>query len=263
MRGNRHGVWPALLVALCVLFFGANAWASVVPPKPSTPVYDGAGVLTPQQKTDLENKLVRFKQQTGPEVAVAILPTIGDESIEDVRYDIFNAWGIGDAKRKDGVLLLIVVDKSKTAKPGERCGCVALEIGEYVESVWTDTQSKHILVDSVRPNAVGGDFYAAANAGVDGIIGGFSTDSDAAQEYKEDSDAGGTAEEEKNDGLPWWVWLGIIVIGVILHMMGVPVLDIVLLILSMGGGGRGGGGSSGGGSSFGGGGSSGGGGASA
>lgn len=262
MKGKRHGVLPAFLVALCVFLFGVNAWASVVPPKPSTPVYDGAGVLTPQQKTDLENKLVRFKQQNGPEVAVAILPTIGDESIDDVRYDIFNAWGIGDKERKDGVLLLIVVDKSKAGTPGQSCGCVALEIGEYVESVWTDTQSKRILVDTVRPRAIGGDFYDAANSGVDMVLGAF-TDTDAAREYKQDSDSGGIAKEKTEPGVHWWVWLLLIGFAVLLQLLGVPVLEILLIILSAGRGGGGGSSFGGGGGSFGGGGSSGGGGASA
>lgn len=239
------------------------AWASVVPPKPTTPVYDGAGVLTPQQKSELENKLVNFKKQRGPEIAVAILPTLGEEDINDVRYDIFNAWGIGDKERKDGVLLLLVVDKAKAAGPGaDRCGCAGIEIGEYVESIWTDTQSKRILRDQILAPVVEGKFHEAANVGVDAIMGTFNSDSEAAKDYKNDADAGGTTEQDEGGtSIPWWVWVGLIALAIVLHLLGVPILDILLIFLSFGGG-RGGGGDGGGGSSFGGGGSSGGGGGS-
>lgn len=263
-KAKRGGV-VASVACLLGLLLSSTAWAYEVPPKPDVPVYDGADVLTPEHERELVDKLTTFKKQHGPEVALAIIPTLGEDDINDVRYEIFNAWGIGDKERKDGILLLFVADKAKGASPGaDRCGCAAIEVGEYVESVWTDTQSVRILRDQVLEPIVKGDFHGAATAGLDAIMGTLSGDAEAARDYKNDSDAGGTTEK-KDDGdgwdLPWWVWLIGIAVLVILQALGVPVIDIVLTILMMGGG-RGGGGGGGGGSSFGGGGSSGGGGGS-
>jgi uncharacterized protein len=231
-----------------------------VPPVPaSNPVHDGPDVLTPAQEKQIGDQLVAFKKQHGIEVGVAVIPTLGDMSIKEAGYEIASAWQLGDAKRKDGLLLLVVADKAKAAGVGAKsCGCLRFEVGEYMEGDLTDIASKEILVQEALPLVTAGKYAE----GIDGALKGVRIvlgDGEAAKQYKNTSDSGGAAGTDDGFSFPWWGWLLIIAIGIVLQALGVPILDILLIFLSLGGGGRGSGGG-GGGNSVGGGGSFGGGG---
>jgi uncharacterized protein len=249
MRGRPQG-WPALfasfLVGLVLLLIGGVASASfTVPPKPNTPVYDGADVLTPEQERELASSLTSFRDKSGPEIAVAIVPTLGDHDLREVGYEIAQTWGIGDAKKKDGALLLIVVDKAKAAGPGaEKCGCAVIEVGEYLEGTLTDASLVQILRSDVLAPVVEGNYYEAVKAGTSGMMAVVGGDAKATQKKtaKDDGEKGGL-------NIPWWMWLIGVAVLVVLQALGVPVFEIVLVILSVG---RSGGGSSSGGSSSGG-----------
>jgi len=237
--------------------------SAAVPPKPaSNPVYDGPDVLTPAEEKQIGDRLVAFKKAKGIEVGLAIVPTLGDYDIRQLGYETGEAWGLGDKERNDGILMLIIADKARAAKPGaNRCGCVTIEVGSYLEGDLTDTAVGALLDRDVMGPLTSGDFFKAADGGLQGVVTILS-DGEAAKVYKQTSDSGG--KKKQKEGWPWWVWLIGIGVLIFLQILGVPVLDILLIFLSSGGGGssRGGGGGYSGGNSVGGGGSFGGGGAS-
>jgi len=242
-------MWGRLAGALALLtclLVSSVAWAGfTVPSRPDRPVYDGANVLTDAQEDALAKKLEKFRDEKGPSVVVAFVPSLGGEPIAEVSYDIFSAWGIGKKKQNDGVLLLISVAEAKKAGPGAaKCGCARIEVGEYLEGTLTDARSLQILKNDILALATSGRFNEAGNKGTTSILGVLAGDPDALSAV----DAGG-------EGLPFWVW---VVFAVILF-----VVIVVVLANSSGGGSYGGGGSyrgsswgSGGGSSWGGGGGS-------
>lgn len=256
MTGRR----PWLLLAIVLALAPLVAWgAFAVPPKPSNGVHDGADLLTATQEKELAAKLAAFRDGTGPEIGVAIVPSLEGHDLSQTRYEIFNAWKIGDAERNDGALLLVVADKARAMTPGAAsCGCAGIEVGRYLEGDLTDTQSKQVLRDAFIGPASRGDFYEAVDGATDGIMAAVGGDSEAARRHRTESDSGG---DEGGGGFPWWGWLVVIVVAVVLQALGVPIIDIILVILSAGGGRGGGSGGGGSGGGFGGGGSSGGGGA--
>jgi len=253
---------PALLLALCVLLLSSPAFAGFqVPPVPaSNPVYDGPDVLTPAQEKQLGAQLVTFKQKHGIEVGVAVIPTLGETPLKEAGYEIASAWGLGDAKRKDGLLLLVVADKAAAAGPGAKsCGCLRFEVGEYLEGDLTDIASKEILVQEALPLVTAGKYHEGIDGALKGVMVVLGGDTEAAKQYKNSSDSGGVEGDDGGFSFPWWGWLVLVAIAVVLQAMGVPLIDILFVFLSLGGG-RGGGRGGGGGNSVGGGGSFGGGG---
>lgn len=232
MTGRRRII--PFLVALCVLLLGTEALASYqVPPRPSGPVYDGANALTSAQERQLEDKLNHFRDDKGRPIVVAILPSLEGENIREVGYSIAQKWGVGEKGKNDGVLLLLVVDKAKKAGPGaKKCGCAAIEVGEYLEGDLTDSTVVAILKKEVLAPVVSGKFYVAANQGTDGVMAVLGGDAEAAKAYK--NSGGGDIPD-----LPVWLWIVIIAFAI----------WVVYLLAKHGGGGSGygGGGSYGGG----------------
>ena len=210
------GFFAALISALVTVLLCGEAWGAFeVPAVPrSNPVHDGPDVLTPAQEKQIGAQLVAFKQKHGIEVGVAIIPTLGEMSIKEAGYEIASAWGLGDARRKDGLLLLVVVDKAEAAGPGAKgCGCLRFEVGEYLEGDLTDVTSKEVLVQEAVPLVTAGKYYEGIDGALKGVMTVLGGDSEAAQKYKASSDSGGGDE---GFSFPWWGWLVLVVIGMAL-----------------------------------------------
>ena len=73
-------------------------------------VYDGAGVLD----TAVEEYIVYYNsllfERTGAQIVIATVNDTGSTKIADYSFDLFNTWGIGDAQRNNGLLLLMSID---------------------------------------------------------------------------------------------------------------------------------------------------------
>jgi uncharacterized protein len=81
-------------------------------PAPADPfVTDLAEVLPAPEEEALRSKLQALKAETGVEMTALTIVTRGDydpsASIEAFATGLFNAWGIGDAARNDGILVLV------------------------------------------------------------------------------------------------------------------------------------------------------------
>src|SRR5689334_15354551 len=71
------------------------------------PVMDLAHVMTPQDHDILEGWIREFHSLGKGQLQVLTLPNLGGLSIEEASIRITDKWKIGDAKRDDGVLLLV------------------------------------------------------------------------------------------------------------------------------------------------------------
>ena len=102
---------PVLLFSICAL----AQIDKVIPPRPSPPklVNDFTNTLTTEQKTALEDKLVAYDDSTSNQVAVVIIPTTGDYSVEEVGLEIIRRWGVGNKDKNNGIVLLIAKDDHK------------------------------------------------------------------------------------------------------------------------------------------------------
>lgn len=85
-------------------------------PAPTAPVNDYAGVLDAATLSDLNEKLIKFRDSTNPsvEIGVAIVKTTGDRPIFDYSLAVARGWGIGSkADDNPSALLFIAIDDRK------------------------------------------------------------------------------------------------------------------------------------------------------
>ena len=256
------GISPFVLTILFflqALLFANNALAQniIAKPNPATLVTDVAGVLTPEQKQALENKLVAIDDSSSNQIAVVIIPSLDGYPKEEYATKLFRDWGIGNKKTNNGVLLLIAVNDRE----------IRIEVGYGLEGAIPDITALNIIDNDIKPAFKAGNYYEGIDQATDNIAKA------AVGEYKV---AKAKKSKSKSRGSGGFLIILIIIFLVLRNGRGGGGSNIgrsgfsdvatgMLLGSLLGGGGRGGGGwgDSGGGGGFGGfgGGSSGGGGA--
>src|SRR5208283_548917 len=160
-----------VLRALAALVFAAlmigPALAAANFPALTGRVVDAAKILSPATIADLERKLADLEQKSGIQLEVATVPSLEGEEIEPYANELFRFWKLGEAKKDNGVLLLIA--------PNERR--VRIEVGYGLEGTLTDAISSLIIANAIAPRFKAGDFNGGVTHGVDDIITTLTTDS--------------------------------------------------------------------------------------
>ncbi|MDQ6815500.1 MAG: TPM domain-containing protein, partial [Bacteroidota bacterium] len=97
-----------------VLFFvqAFFALSQNIPERPSPPrlVNDYTHTLTQDQQYTLEQKLVAYDDSTSNQVVIVIVPTLNDYAPVDYATKLGRAWGVGNKKTNNGVVLLVAKD---------------------------------------------------------------------------------------------------------------------------------------------------------
>ncbi|MBT8184772.1 MAG: TPM domain-containing protein [Eudoraea sp.] len=133
-----------------------------IPPKPADPtsVYDYIGLLKSAEKSDLEQKLIGYSDSTSTQIVVAIIESTEGENINFLGAQWGEKWGIGQADKDNGVLVLLA--------QGDRR--IAINTGYGVEGALTDALSKRIIDRVIIPEFKKGDYYQGLNKGSDAIF---------------------------------------------------------------------------------------------
>src|SRR5690554_4809497 len=76
-------------------------------PKEQTSVYDYIDLLSPAEKSSLENKLIRHADSTSTQIVFVIIASTKGEDISLLGAKWGQAWGIGQAKEDNGVLVIL------------------------------------------------------------------------------------------------------------------------------------------------------------
>ncbi|HKB44412.1 MAG TPA: TPM domain-containing protein, partial [Chitinophagaceae bacterium] len=89
----------------------------VIPKRPNPPtlVNDFTNTLTHEQIAALESKLVTYDDSTSNQIAIVIIPTTGNYSVEEVALEILRptGWGVGNKNTNNGIVLLVAKDDHK------------------------------------------------------------------------------------------------------------------------------------------------------
>jgi uncharacterized protein len=201
------------LFIVAVILCALNSIAQDIIPRPSPPrlVNDATNTLTPDQKETLERKLVAYDDSTSNQLAIVIVPSIGDYAPVDYATKLGRTWGVGNKKNDNGVVLLVVKDSRQ----------VFIAPGYGLEGAIPDITAKAIIDNEIVPNFKAQDFYRGLDLGTTAIMKA------AAGEYKAPAGYGSKKSRGKGGG------------GSIL---GVIIIIFIVILLSGGrGGGRGGG----------------------
>ncbi|WKL47641.1 TPM domain-containing protein [Flavobacterium pectinovorum] len=254
---NSNGIFQ--FTFLFIAFFVCNSIFAqfTIPEKPSfqTSVYDYANILSASEKTQLEEKLVRYSDSTTTQIVVITIESLKGEDVSQLATKWGQTWGIGGTKQDDnGVIILLAKNEKK----------IAINPGYGVEDRLTAGIGGTIIRNIIIPEFKAGSFYKGLDKGTDAIIDVFKG------KFK-----GERKQASKGNNFPILPFIVIVVIVLILMFRnkggggnsgnnngGGPSLMDVILLSSLGrssggfggfGGGSSGGGFGGGGGGFGGG----------
>jgi len=153
-----------LVVALGFVTAGVTtltAAALSVPPRPTdVPIVDQTNTLSDEQKATLAAQIADERTKSGNQIAIVIVPSIENGSIEQYSLDIAREWGIGTAENNNGVLLLVAKNDR----------LLRIEVGTGLEGALTDAQSGRIIRDDIRPLFQQEKYFEGVQAGLTSIV---------------------------------------------------------------------------------------------
>jgi len=229
-----------LFVCLCITQIGLAQFT--IPEKPAfqTSVYDYAKVLSETEKTQLEEKLVRYSDSTTTQIVIITIESLKGEDVSQLATNWAQTWGIGQAKEDNGVIILL----AKTEKK------IAINPGYGLEDRLTAGTGGEIIRNIIIPEFKAGSYFNGLDKGTNAIIDVFKG------KYK------GTRKQNKQKDFPIFPFIAIIIVVLILFSRnkkgggnsggsggsggfdGGPSLLDILVLSSLGSGNRGGFGSS-------------------
>jgi uncharacterized protein len=217
-----------------------------IPEKPSfqTSVYDYAKVLSPEEKAQLEEKLIKYSDSTTTQIVVITIESLKNEDIGILTPKWAQQWGIGGtAKDDNGVLILLAKAERK----------IWISAGYGLEDRLTAGIGGEITRNIIIPEFKAGSYYKGLDKGADALFDVFKG------KYK------GERKQTKGKDFPVFPFILIVVIILVLLSknrnsgggsgnsgnrgggFGPSLLDVIILSSLGRGGGGGFGGSSGGG----------------
>ena len=252
---NAKGIFRYFLLLLAIFIYNSGFAQFTIPEKPSfqTSVYDYAKVLNDSEKSQLEEKLIRYSDSTTTQIVVITIESLKGEDIGILTPKWGQQWGIGGTEKNDnGVIILLAKAERK----------IWISAGYGLEDRLSAGIGGEITRNIIIPEFKAGSYYNGLDKGTDAIFDVFKG------KYK------GERKQNKKDGFPI---LPIIIIVIIIFVIasknknnggnsgnsgGTPSLLDVIILSSLGrngggsfggdgggfGGGFGGGGFSGGGS---------------
>lgn len=155
---NKLKFFALLTIILALPFFAARAYYSLG--KPTGFVTDQANVLSSEQKQALETKLEQFEATSTNEIAIAIIPSLKGDYIENFSVQLFKDWGIGQKGKNNGILILVATQDHQ----------MRIEVGYGLEGALTDAQSSWIINNTLAPALKTNDYYGGLDQATDQII---------------------------------------------------------------------------------------------
>ncbi|WP_425330991.1 TPM domain-containing protein [Allopusillimonas ginsengisoli] len=147
------------LAALLAVFQSARA-EQVAVPELKRWVTDQTGTLDSNTLSHLEQQLAELDKTKGAQLAVLIVPTTGEDTIESYARRVFDKWRIGRAKVDDGILFVVAKEDRH----------LRIEVGYGLEGAVPDLLAGRIIREQVTPHFKQGDYAGGITAGVDSLV---------------------------------------------------------------------------------------------
>ncbi|QQE65848.1 hypothetical protein GFS31_25400 [Leptolyngbya sp. BL0902] len=134
------------------------------PARQDSQINDYANVIEPHDAAQIRFVLDHLRTAYGLEAVVVTVPSIGtygtgDPTVEAFATRLFNTWGLGDAQRNDGVLVLLAVaDRT-----------VRIELGRGYSSAY-DARMKTVIDEYMVPQFRSGYYSLGLVRGVEAMV---------------------------------------------------------------------------------------------
>jgi uncharacterized protein len=152
-----------LKLLVCFLFAQVGFAQYTIPEKPSfqTSVYDYANVLSATEKSQLEEKLIKYSDSTTTQIVVITIESLKGEDVSQLATKWAQTWGIGGtAKDDNGVIILLSKDERK----------IAINPGYGLEDRLTAGTGGEIIRNIIIPEFKAGSYYNGLDKGTSAII---------------------------------------------------------------------------------------------
>ena len=166
-----------LLVAYLLAALTCNAPTSEAPPPPPavtetellTPTFpapqglvnDYDSLLTAAQYATLNTRLHDYEAVTDRQIAIVTVADIAPyPAVLDYATALGNAWGVGNAQRNDGVVMVVCRPLSQ----------VAIATGLGAQEALPDSVCTRVLRETLLPRFREGDYFGGMQQGVEELI---------------------------------------------------------------------------------------------
>jgi uncharacterized protein len=129
-----------------------------VPPY-SARVLDTTGTLNTAQVASLNEQILAIEADTRAAVVVFMLPTTGEDAIEEYATRVFEKWKLGDTQRDDGILILVALDDRR----------MRIEVGQGLEGIVPDVLAGRIIDQDMKPRFQRNNYAGGLEAAISHI----------------------------------------------------------------------------------------------
>lgn len=169
------------IILIIAIIFSFNSALSLEVPKLQGRVNDYAGMLSSQEKQELEQTLKNIENNTSAQLVLLTLPSLEDENLEEYTMRVAEEWKIGKDKKDNGVILFIALKERR----------IRIEVGYGLEPVLPDARSGTIIRNIITPAFKQGQFYQGfsdAFLAMNSFITGSDSIDQFEQSYAEEAD---------------------------------------------------------------------------
>ena len=161
-KTNSNRIFQFIFILTTVFTFNLGFSQFTIPEKPSfqTSVYDYANVLSPDEKSQLEEKLIRYSDSTSTQMVVITIESLKGEDVSQLATKWGHTWGFGQAKEDNGVIILVAKDERK----------IAINPGYGLEDRLTAGIGGEIIRNTIVPEFKSGSYYRGLDKGADVIF---------------------------------------------------------------------------------------------
>lgn len=189
-------------------------------PKATGRINDFANVIDPAVEAELNQQIDQLEQKTSSEIAVVTVASLDGISVEEYANKLFKAWGVGQAKQDNGVLVLVAPKEHE----------MRIEVGYGLEGVLPDGLAGDVIRSQFTPKFRNNDYSGGIRDGVTRLIAIV----EKHQVLTPEELASFNASNGEDDGLPTWAVVAIagcfVAIGFGMLGAHIPVMDIFQML---------------------------------
>ncbi|OUJ76110.1 TPM domain-containing protein [Hymenobacter crusticola] len=129
-------------------------------PSPFRFVTDEANLLSAADAKTLESGLRRYADNTGTQIVVVTVPTLGGREVADYARALGESWGVGQRDKNNGVVLLLAGQEHK----------VSIQAGSGLRDRLTPAVISRVINEKMTPSFKQGNYFAGLRSGLNTLM---------------------------------------------------------------------------------------------
>ncbi|WP_025743295.1 TPM domain-containing protein [Aquimarina pacifica] len=122
---------------------------------------DYDSIFNPSQRKELSDIIYNYNIETTRQIVIVTIDSISPYSdIQKYATDLSNYWGVGDAKKNNGLTIVMC----------NPCRQIGIATGTRTELILTDEICKKVIDKTIIPEFKNGKFYSGIKKGVIELI---------------------------------------------------------------------------------------------